>query len=91
MSKIVKDVIVKNPDLSGVWQIASKPISKYDLLCMINEKMGLNIEIENDNQFVCDRSLDGKEFIGQTGFEAPSWNDMISELASEQGLGFAKK
>ena len=86
MSRIVAKILIHHPDLSGVWQVASSPISKYELLCLINEKMGLNIPIEPDDQFVCDRSLDGRLFAEQTGYIAPNWDNMIEELAKESSL-----
>ena len=48
--------------------------------------MNLKIEIEKDEQFMCDRSLDRERFSRETSFIAPSWNDMIFQLASEQAL-----
>ncbi|KCZ72167.1 dTDP-4-dehydrorhamnose reductase [Candidatus Methanoperedens nitroreducens] len=83
MSHIVNKILVNHPDLSGVWHVASSPISKYDLLCHINEKMVLNVRIEPDDQFICDRSLDGRLFAKQTGYVAPSWDKMIEELAKD--------
>lgn len=83
MSKIVTKILLNYSDLTGVWQIASTPISKYDLLCRIKEKMKLDIRIEPDDQFVCDRSLDGKLFTQRTGYLAPGWDKMIEEFAKD--------
>jgi dTDP-4-dehydrorhamnose reductase len=82
MSNIIIDILINQAELSGVWQIASSPISKYELLCIINEKMNLDIQIEPDCQFVCDRSLDGE----RTGYVAPSWDNMIEELAADSDI-----
>ncbi len=86
MSRIVANLLVNQPDLHGIWQVASTPISKYDLLCLINKKMDLNIQIEPDDQFVCDRSLDGQLFDERTGYAAPSWDKMIEELAKDSSF-----
>jgi dTDP-4-dehydrorhamnose reductase len=86
MSHIVSKILVEHSDLSGVWQVASSPISKYELLCLINEKMGLNIQVEPNDTFVCDRSLDGRLFAERTGYIAPTWNKMIEELAKYLSL-----
>lgn len=86
MSNIVSKILVEHPYLSGIWQVASVPISKYELLCKINENMGLNIQIEPDDQFVCDRSLDGRLFAERTGYKAPDWNSMIEEMAKDSSL-----
>ncbi len=84
MTKVVKDLILNHTELSGVWQVASKPISKYDLLSLINERMSLNIDIKKDVQFHCDRSLSGQRFTGRTGFIAPPWEEMIDEMARDR-------
>jgi dTDP-4-dehydrorhamnose reductase len=86
MSHIVGKILVEHPDLSGVWQVASSSISKYKLLCLINEKMGLNLQVEPDDTFVCDRSLDGRLFAERTGYVAPSWEKMIEELAKDSSF-----
>jgi len=86
MARIVRELIENHPSLSGIWHVASEPISKYDLLRKINEKMKLNIEIEKDIQFECDRSLNGERFARETGIVAPSWEMMIEDLVDEAGL-----
>ncbi len=86
MSNIVSDILINQAELSGVWQVASSPISKYELLCIINEKMDLGIQIEPYDQFVCDRSLDGQLFAERTGYVAPSWENMIEELAADSEI-----
>lgn len=86
MARIVRELIENHPSLSGIWHVASNPISKYDLLRKINEKIKLNIEIEKDAQFECDRSLNGERFARETGIVAPSWEMMIEDLVDEAGL-----
>jgi dTDP-4-dehydrorhamnose reductase len=86
MARIVRELIENHPSLSGIWHVASNPISKYDLLRKINEKMKLNIEIEKDAQFECDRSLNGERFARETGIVAPSWKMMIEDLVDEARL-----
>ncbi len=83
MSRIVSMVLDRHPYLHGVWQVASEPISKFNLLSLINEKMNLCINIEPDFTFACNRSLDGKRFAELTGYKAPSWVEMIDELVNE--------
>lgn len=86
MARIARELIENHPSLSGIWHVASNPISKYDLLRKINEKMKLNIEIEKDEQFECDRSLNGERFSRETGIVAPTWEVMIEDLVDEVGL-----
>jgi dTDP-4-dehydrorhamnose reductase len=83
MGRIVNAIITNHKNLSGVWQVASNPISKYDLLRLINERFELVAQIEPDDGFVCDRSLDGTDFSKATGYAAPSWERMVEELAKD--------
>lgn len=84
LARVIEHVLVNCPSLSGIWNVASEPISKYDLLVQLSQRLGRNdIEIEPDDEFVCDRSLNGTAFRLQTGYIAPSWADMLDELAAQ--------
>lgn len=80
MSKIIIDIVENFPQLSGIWNIASHPISKYELVCMINKAMNLNITVEEDLSHSIDRSLDGRRFQLETGIIIPSWQVMIDQM-----------
>ena len=57
------------------------PTSKYDLLCALTEKLQRHdLHIEEDHEFICDRSLDASRFEAHTGYVAPTWNFMLDEL-----------
>ena len=84
MANIVSKVLVEHEDMKGVWHVASKRISKYDLLDIVNRKMGLGIEIRPDDKFQCDRSLDGSEFNRLTGYSPPSWDEMIGKMVEDK-------
>jgi len=83
MSNIISMILKKHENLAGIWHIASNPISKYDLLSLINREMDLGIQIEPDESVVCDRSLDGSAFSRMTGYSPPSWEDMIKEMVKD--------
>ncbi len=80
---ILKNVITYYEDLKGIYHVSSEPISKFDLLSLIKEKMALNIEIITCDEFKCDRSLDSSMFRKETSYCPPSWEDMIDKLAGE--------
>jgi dTDP-4-dehydrorhamnose reductase len=86
MSNIAKMIISKRPELSRTVQVASKPISKCDLLNLIREKMRLDINIEPESEHKIDRSLDGSAFNKLTGYAPPSWESMIEELAEDTAM-----
>ena len=70
MSKIVIKIIDDFPDLKGIYNISSAPISKYSLLKKINDIFDLNIKIESVESKSSDKSLDSRRFSNKTGIEA---------------------
>lgn len=80
LAEIIAGIIAEQPHLRGLWHVASDPISKFDLLALVREVVGLNIQIEPEEQFECDRSLNGDKFQQATGFKPPAWPDMIQQL-----------
>jgi dTDP-4-dehydrorhamnose reductase len=83
LARIMGDLISDYPRLSGLYQVASAPISKCELLVKIRDAMQLDIEIEPDADFFCDRSLDASHFLAATGYAIPTWDEMIAELAGD--------
>jgi len=84
MSKVVGDIIEFHPDLSGLYQLSVEdPISKYDLLCIARDAFNINVEIIQDDDFVITPTLNGEKLKRIIGYSAPSWKEMMNELASE--------
>ena len=83
LARIIGDVLESHPGLSGLVQVASLPITKYDLLVMLREAMALDIEIEPYDDPPCDRSLSATRFVAATGFTIPSWEEMVLEVAAD--------
>jgi dTDP-4-dehydrorhamnose reductase len=84
MARIIEQLLASHSSLSGLWHVASAPISKYDLLCQLAERLERDdIVIEPDQTFVCDRSLDGSAFNKAVGYEPPGWGAMLDELAAQ--------
>jgi len=83
VADIIRDLIVRHPDLSGVHHIASEPINKYELLGLVDEFYDAAIEIEPSDQLVIDRSLDGSAFNALTGFRPDDWPTMIQKMAAD--------
>ena len=80
LSCVVEMILTKRPDASGLYHVSSEPISKFELLQMILEKMSMNIHIIPDDHFRCDRSLNSSKFRREFGYTPPSWKEMIEEL-----------
>jgi dTDP-4-dehydrorhamnose reductase len=83
LGDVLARIVGEHTDLSGVRHVAAAPINKFDLLSLIKEVYGLAVEIEPDESFACDRSLDGSRFRAATGFDAPSWPEMIEGMRDD--------
>jgi dTDP-4-dehydrorhamnose reductase len=81
LSRIIEDVLVNYPEATGVYHVSSDPISKFDLLVLIKEKMGLAVEVISDEAVHCDRSLDSTIFRKEFNYTPPTWERMIEELS----------
>ncbi len=83
MARIIEMLIVHFPHAAGLYHVSSEAITKYDLLCLIRDKLGLKTDIRPDYDFHCDRSLDSTRFRKRFGYEPPSWGAMVDELVGE--------
>jgi dTDP-4-dehydrorhamnose reductase len=83
LSRIIEVLLRKYPDAHGVYHVSAEPISKFDLLAIIKERLNLSVTIESDTAFVCDRSLDSTRFRREFGYQPPSWDAMLDELCEE--------
>ncbi len=80
LARVVRDYVLTNPSLSGLYHVASEPISKFDLLHQIAQVYGKTVEIEKDDKFVIDRSLNGSRFNQSTAYSPPSWPALIERM-----------
>jgi dTDP-4-dehydrorhamnose reductase len=84
LSRVILRVIASHPGLEGLYHVASKPITKYDLLVLLNREYGRGLTIEPDESVRIDRSLDGTRFRDATGYTAPDWPAMIAGMAADE-------
>ena len=80
MSDLVADIIMRHPDLHGVYHVASDPISKYQVLNLLNHHFQLGVELVPSDSLIIDRRLDGGSIRERIGFIAPPWDDMVTKL-----------
>ena len=83
LADVIKDIIARHPQLSGLYQVASTPISKYDLLCLLKEVYDVDIAINPVDGERVDRSMDGSKFANATGYKCPSWTSLVQHLAED--------
>jgi len=77
LAQIIRDVVIPRPELHGLYHVAARPISKYDLLKLVADIYGKQIDIVPDGKLQIDRSLNGARFREAADYEAPQWDEMI--------------
>jgi len=83
-AQIIRDVVIPQSHLSGLYHVAAEPINKYDLLALIAKVYGKQIDIEPDDTLIIDRSLNSERFRKATGYEAPDWENLIKTMHAYQ-------
>lgn len=79
-ARIIRDIVIPNAKLSGLYHVAAKPINKFDLLNLIANIYDKDINIIADESLVIDRSLNANRFQLETGFIAPDWPELIKSM-----------
>lgn len=80
IARVIRDYVLPNSELSGLYHLSAEPISKYDLLKLIALEYGKKIDIRPDDSVVIDRSLDSSRFRGETTYNPPSWPELIRAM-----------
>lgn len=80
---IIVGLIENHPNLAGLYHISSEPISKFDLLSLVNKKLELRIEIQPSDELKIDRSLNSSRFRDLTGFRPAGWSEMIDKISAD--------
>lgn len=83
LAGLVARVIRERSDLSGLYQVASEPLSKHDLLLLLNDACAAGVTVEPDEGPVSDRSLVGDRLAAKTGWKTPSWSELLAGLTSD--------
>lgn len=78
LARVVRDFVIRHASLRGVYHVAAEPISKYDLLQLVNRVYGKGLEIEPDDKVKIYRSLTADRFREVTGYVAPSWPELVA-------------
>lgn len=80
LAEVIRDHVIPDPALRGVWHVSADPIAKFDLLHLVATEYGKDIEILPDDHVVINRSLDSSRFRGATGWSPPSWRQLITQM-----------
>lgn len=83
LADIILFLIRDFPDLSGLYHLSSDPITKFDLLGLVNNTAKANVRLIPDTEYVIDRSLDSTRFRKMTIWQPPPWPEMVDRMCSE--------
>jgi len=80
LARVVRDYVIPNTNLHGLYHVAAEPISKHDLLQIVSRIYGKALQIDPDDRVKINRSLDASKFKQVTGYVAPAWPDLIARM-----------
>lgn len=83
LARVMKDYVVPNSKLYGLYHVSAEPIDKLSLLRYLSDIYGHKIKIIPDDKICIDRSLDSSRFRQATGYIPAEWPDLI-RLMREQ-------
>jgi dTDP-4-dehydrorhamnose reductase len=83
LGRIISNVIEEYPQLSGVYQVSSDPVTKFDLLMGLRNAFNVPVEIEPRSDITIDRTLNSNRFRQATGFAPEPWTVMLEEMAQD--------
>lgn len=84
LARVMKDYVIPNPELHGLYHVSVEPIDKLSLLRLVGEVYGHRIEIIPDEQVCIDRSLDSSRFRQATGYVPPAWPELVKLMHSQR-------
>ncbi len=83
-SEVLRDYVLPNNKLKGLYHVAADPIDKYSLLNLIAIEYKKNISIIPDDSIKINRSLSFTKFHEMTGYTPPPWDILIKIMANNK-------
>ena len=80
LARVMRDFVIPNPDLRGLYHVSAEPINKYELLQLVAKAYGKSIVITPDEKLVIDRSLDSSRFSEITGYQPAAWPELVRRM-----------
>lgn len=80
LARVIRDFVLPNPKLFGLFHISVDSISKYDLLKIVAQEYKKEIQIIPDDNLQINRTLDSSKFRSLTGFTPKAWPQLVAEM-----------
>ena len=84
LADLVASIIQDHHGLNGLYQVASAPISKYDLLRLLREAFQLDVQIEPDDLEKSNRSMKCDRLREAIAYKCPPWPVLARQLAEDR-------
>lgn len=84
LARVMHDYVLPKQQLHGLYHVSARPITKFDLLQLVANTYGKQIEIEPDDRLVIDRSLSSQRFTEATGYVAPEWPALVQIMHQQR-------
>ena len=81
LARVMRDFVVPNPGLRGLYHVSAAPINKFELLKLVAQHYGKAIAITPDDNLVIDRSLDSSLFREVTGYQPAAWPELVRRMS----------
>jgi dTDP-4-dehydrorhamnose reductase len=88
MAKYVLSIIEDFPNLHGLFNISSDPISKYDLLVLLKKCFNLKVDIIKNESKFSNKILNSNLFFEITKLKKTNWSELILELKEDSDNNF---
>ncbi len=89
MAQLVHRIITDRERLTGIYQVSSAPMSKFELLKKLNDAFKLNMTVLDDSSYESSKILISDKLKTKLKIQVPSWDAMIAELAKEKSNVFS--
>lgn len=80
LARVMRDFVVPNPELRGLYHVSAEPINKFELLKLVGQVYGRSTVVTPDDHLVIDRSLDSGRFRKITGYQPPEWPELVRRM-----------
>jgi dTDP-4-dehydrorhamnose reductase len=80
LARVIRDFVLPQPQMHGVYHVSAEPIAKYDLLRLVADVYGRDVQITPDDKLAIDRSLNSSRFRQLTGYAPPTWPELVRTM-----------
>jgi len=77
LARVLGDYVLPRPELHGVYNLSTEAISKFELLKIVRDVYGTDVDILPDDTVSIDRSLNSTVLRSLLGYQPPEWQQLV--------------